>query len=82
MCEYVGCKASVALASGTASLHLAMKLAGVQQGDIVLCSDMTFSATVNPVTYEKGIQVFIDSERDTWNMSPKALEIALDKYKG
>lgn len=82
ICDYVGCKASVALSSGTAALHLAVKLAGVQQGDIVLCSDMTFAATVNPVSYERGVQVFIDSERDTWNMNPEALEVALKKYEG
>ncbi len=80
--EYVGCKASVALSSGTAALHLAVKLAGVKEGDIVLCSDMTFAATVNPVSYEKGIQVFVDSERETWNMDPEALELALKKYEG
>lgn len=80
MCSYLGCKASVALASGTAALHLAVKLANVQHGDIVLCSDMTFAATVNPVSYERGIQVFIDCEKDTWNMNPTALEIALKKY--
>jgi dTDP-4-amino-4,6-dideoxygalactose transaminase len=61
-------------------LHLAVKLAGVKQGDIVFCSDMTFAATVNPISYEGGIQVFIDSERDTWNMDPKALEKAFEKY--
>ena len=82
MCDYLGCKGSVALASGTAALHLAIKLAGVCQGDIVLCSDLTFAATVNPVSYEKGIQVFIDSERETWNMCPEALETALQQYRG
>lgn len=82
VCDYLGCGAAAALSSGTAALHLAMKLAGVREGDIVLCSDMTFAATVNPVCYEKGIPVFIDSERDTWNMDPKALERALEKYKG
>lgn len=82
ICKYLGCDASVALSSGTAALHLAVKLADVQEGDIVLCSDMTFAATVNPVTYEKGIQVFIDSERETWNMNPEALEVALKKYEG
>lgn len=82
MSEYMGCKSAVALASGTAALHLAVKLAGVQPGDIVLCSDMTFAATVNPVSYENGIQVFIDSERESWNMSPEALETALKKYDG
>lgn len=71
---------ALALVSGTSALHLAMKLAGVKQGDIVLCSDMTFSATVNPVSYEGGVQVFVDSERETWNMDPVALEKAFEKY--
>ena len=71
---------TLALCSGTAALHLAVKLAGVKRGDIVLCSDMTFAATVNPVTYEGGVQVFVDSERDTWNMDPVALEKAFEKY--
>lgn len=71
---------ALALASGTAALHLSLKLAGVQRGDIVLCSDMTFAATVNPVSYEGGVQVFVDSERDTWNMDPEALEAAFQKY--
>lgn len=78
--EYMGIKGSVALSSGTAALHLAMKLAGVGQGDIVFCSDLTFSATVNPVSYEGATQVFIDSEKDTWNMDPVALEKAFEKY--
>lgn len=70
----------LALSSGTAALHLAMKLAGVKAGDPVLCSDMTFAATVNPVCYEGGIPVFIDAEPDTWNMDPAALELAFAKY--
>ena len=70
----------LSLNAGTAALHLAVKLAGVKRGDIVLCSDMTFSATVNPVSYEGGVQVFVDSERDTWNMDPVALEKAFQKY--
>jgi cystathionine beta-lyase/cystathionine gamma-synthase len=82
MAEYLNIGHAAALTAGTAALHLAIKLAGVKQGDIVLCSDLTFAATVNPVSYEKGIQVFIDSERDTWNMDPEALKIALEKYKG
>ncbi len=82
MCEYLECGYALALNAGTAALHLALKLAEVQPGDIVLCSDMTFAATVNPVSYEKAIQVFIESERDTWNMDPKALKVALEKYKG
>lgn len=78
--EYVGVKGAAALNSGTAALHMAVKLAGVKRGDIVLCSDLTFAATVNPVSYEGGIQVFIDIEPETWNMDPEALEIALRKY--
>ena len=70
----------LALCAGTAALHLAVKLAGVKPSDIVFCSDMTFAATVNPVSYEGGIQVFVDSERETWNMDPKALEKAFEKY--
>ena len=79
-CNYVGCKNAVALSSGTAALHLAVKLAGVKKGDRVFCSDVTFSATVNPVVYEGGIPVFIDSERDTWNMDPVALKKAFELY--
>lgn len=79
-CEKVGCKYAVALSSGTASLHLAVKLAGVKPGDKVFCSDMTFDATVNPVAYEGGEQIFIDTERDTWNMDPVALEKAFELY--
>ena len=73
MADYAGCKYAVALSAGTAALHLAVKLAGVQPGDKVFCSDLTFGATVNPVVYEKGIPVFIDTEYDTWNMDPQAL---------
>lgn len=80
ICEKVGCKYSVALSAGTASLHLAMKLAGIKSGDKVFCSDMTFSATVNPVVYEGGVPVFIDIEYDTWNMDPIALEKAFELY--
>ena len=80
ICGYTGSKYSVALASGTSALHLAVKLAGVKSGDKVLCADMTFSATVNPVSYEKGIPVFVDSEYETWNMDPAALERAFGKY--
>lgn len=70
----------LALCSGTAALHLAVKLAGVKAGDTVLCSDMTFAATVNPVSYEGGRQVFVDCEKDTWNMDPDALREAFKKY--
>ena len=70
----------LALSAGTAAIHLAVKLAGVKPGDRVFCTDMTFSATVNPIVYEGGVPVFIDSERDTWNMCPEALEKAFEKY--
>lgn len=79
-CEHIGCKYAVALSAGTAALHLCMKLAGVKPGDKVFCSDMTFDATVNPVAYEGGVQIFIDSERDTWNMDPVALRKAFELY--
>lgn len=79
-CEKVGCKHAVALSAGTAALHLCVKLAGVKPGDKVFCSDMTFGATVNPVVYEGGVPVFIDTERDTWNMDPVALEKAFELY--
>lgn len=71
---------ALSLVSCTSALHLAVKLAGVKRGDIVLCSDMTFAATVNPVSYEGGVQVYVDSEEETWNMDPVALEKAFEKY--
>ncbi len=78
--EKIGCKYGVALSSGTSALHMAVKLAGIKKGERVFCSDLTFSATVNPVVYEGGIPVFIDTEYDTWNMDPKALEKAFELY--
>lgn len=90
--QHVGCQYAVALASGTASLHLSMKLAGMEaygnppighgalENRKVFCSDMTFAATVNPVVYEGGTPVFIDAERDSWNMDPEALEKAFEIY--
>lgn len=90
--EYVGCRYAVALSCGTAALHLAVKLAGERlygqskpncgtlKGHRVFCSDMTFDATVNPVAYEDGEAVFIDTEPDTWNMCPRALEKAFELY--
>jgi len=90
--EKIGCNHAVALSSGTAALHMAIKLAGMDlygqpevghgalEGKRVFCSDMTFAATVNPVVYEGGIPVFIDTERDTWNMDPAALEKAFEIY--
>ena len=91
-CEKIGCGYSVALSAGTAALHLAIKLAGERlygqpavghgalEGHKVFCSDMTFDATVNPVAYEGGELVFIDTEYDTWNMDPVALEKAFEIY--
>ncbi|WP_279006492.1 DegT/DnrJ/EryC1/StrS family aminotransferase [Thomasclavelia cocleata] len=80
ICNKVGCKHAVALSAGTAALHMAVKLAGIKSGDYVFCSDMTFGATVNPVVYEGGIPVFIDSEYESWNMDPVALEKAFEIY--
>ena len=80
ICEKVGCKYAVALSAGTAALHLAVKLAGVKPGVKVFCSDVTFDATVNPIVYEGGIPIFIDTEYDTWNMCPQALEKAFQLY--
>lgn len=78
--EKIGRQYAVALSAGTAALHLAVKIAGVKLGDKVFCSDLTFAATVNPITYEGGIPIFIDSEYETWNMDPKALEKAFEIY--
>ena len=78
--EYVACNDAVGLSCGTSALHLAIKLAGVKPGDKVFCSDMTFSATVNPAVYEGAEPIFIDSEYDTWNMDPIALEKAFELY--
>ena len=78
--EKLGCKYAVALSSGTAALHMAVKLAGIKPGDYVFCSDMTFDATVNPIVYEGGIPIFIDTEYETWNMDPVALERAFELY--
>lgn len=80
VCEKIGCKYAVAVINGTAALHLAVLQAGVKAGDHVFCSDMTFCATVNPVVYAGGIPVFIDSEYETWNMDPVALEKAFALY--
>jgi len=80
ICEKVGSKYAVALSTGTAALHMAVKLAGVKPGDKVFCSDMTFDATVNPVVYEGGIPIYVDTEYETWNMDPIALEKAFEIY--
>lgn len=78
--EYTGCGHAAALSAGTAAIHLALKLLDVKQGDVVFVSDLTFSATCNPIVYENGTPVFIDAEPDTWNMSPAALTRAYEKY--
>lgn len=80
LAAYTGCGHAAALSSGTAAIHLALKLLGVEQGDRVFVSDLTFSATCNPIRYEKATPVFIDAEPDTWNMSPAALKRAFAKY--
>ncbi|NLD48189.1 MAG: aminotransferase class I/II-fold pyridoxal phosphate-dependent enzyme, partial [Clostridiaceae bacterium] len=80
LAEKVGIKAAAALSSGTAAIHLAIKAAGVGAGDIVFCPSLTFSATANPIIYQNAIPVFIDSDYETWNMSPEALEKAFKKY--
>ncbi len=78
--EYLNVESSVALASGTSSIHLGLKALGVKKDDVVFVSDLTFSASVNPIIYENATPVFIDSEYATWNMCPKALEKAFEKY--
>ena len=80
LAEYVGTKHAAALSAGTAAIHMAFKALDVKKGDIVFCSDLTFSATANPITYQDATPVFIDSEKETWNMDPKALEKAFEKY--
>ena len=78
--KYVGCKYAVALSCGTSAIHLAVKYAGVKPGDKVFCSDLTFDASANPIKYEGAEPIFIDTEYDTWNMDPKALEKAFELY--
>lgn len=80
MAEYVGATAAAALSSGTAAIHMAIKAAGVEKNDTVFCQALTFAATVNPVIYEDAVPVFIDSEKDTWNMNPTLLKKAFEKY--
>lgn len=80
MAEYTGCGHAAALSAGTAAIHLSLKLLDVKQGDVVFVSDLTFSATCNPIVYEKATPVFIDAEPDTWNMSPDALRKAFELY--
>lgn len=80
LADYVGISHAAALSSGTAAIHLAIKLLDIKKGDYVFCSSLTFSASCNPIAYEKAIPVFIDAEPDTWNMSPVALRKAFEKY--
>ncbi len=80
MVQKLGAKAAVALSSGTAAIHMALKSIGVGQGDLVFCQDLTFSASANPILYEKAVPVFIDSNRETWNMDPQSLQSAFEKY--
>ena len=80
MGEYLGGVYASALSSGTAALHMALKVLGIGKDDIVFAPSMTFSATVNPIAYENAKAVFVDSEKDTWNMDPKALQKAFEKY--
>jgi dTDP-4-amino-4,6-dideoxygalactose transaminase len=80
LAAYVGAEHAAALTSGTAAIHLALKAAGVGPGDIVLCQDLTFSATANPILYENAVPVFIDSDFETWNMDPNLLEQAFKKH--
>ncbi len=79
--EITGAKKAVALSSGTSAIHMALKAAGVRKGDVVFCQSLTFSATANPIIYEGAIPVFIDSDMDSWNMSPEALKLAFGKYE-
>ncbi|MEW8956922.1 DegT/DnrJ/EryC1/StrS family aminotransferase, partial [Clostridium sp.] len=76
ICDYADVKSAAALSSGSAAIHMALKAVGINEGDYIFCSSLTFSASCNPVMYEKGIPVFIDSEPESWNMSPIALEKA------
>ncbi len=78
ICKYTGSKACSVLSSGTAAIHLSLIMLGVEEGDEVLVSTFTFSATINPIRYQKAIPILIDSEKDTWNMSPELLEEAIN----
>ena len=80
MCAYIGRKSAVALSSGTAAIHLGLKYLGVKEGDIVFCSSFTFSGSCNPILYLGAKPVFIDSEYESYNMSPEALKKAYEKY--
>jgi pyridoxal phosphate-dependent aminotransferase EpsN len=81
LAEYVGTKGAAAVSSGTAAIHLALRLLDVKKDDRVFCSSLTFIASANPILYQGAEPVFIDSEPDTWNMSPIALERAFEEAK-
>jgi dTDP-4-amino-4,6-dideoxygalactose transaminase len=81
LAEKIGVKHAAALSSGTAAIHMALKAAGVEKGDIVFCPSLTFAATANPIIYQDATPVFIDSDYETWNISLDALEKAFEKYK-
>lgn len=78
--QYVGAKCGAALSAGTAAIHMALKALDIKEGDIVFCSSLTFSATANPIIYQNATPVFIDCDRETWNMDPEALKKAFEKY--
>ena len=80
LAAYVGISHAAALSAGTAAIHLALRILGVGPGDVVFAPSLTFSATCNPIVYQNASPVFVDSEPDTWNMCPKALEKAFEKY--
>ncbi len=82
LAEYVGCRKALAVSSGTAAIHLALRLVGVKAGDVVFCSSLTFIGSVNPVLYQGAVPIFIDSEPESWNMSPAALEKAFAWAEG
>lgn len=80
LAEMIGSKHVAAITSGTGAIHLALKAIGVTKGDIVLCQSLAFAATANPILYRNATPVFIDSDYESWNMDPIALETALQKY--
>lgn len=81
LAEYVGSAGAVAISSGTAAIHLALRLLNIGRGDIVFCSSLTFVASANPILYQGATPVFIDSEPESWNMSPAALKRAMETHE-
>ena len=78
ICNFTGVNNAAALSSGTAAIHLALILLDVKAGDEVICQSFTFSASANPIVYQGAVPIFIDSEKDTWNMCPKHLQRAIE----